>query len=111
VVSQADAEFPTTALTSAVDAGLSTPGSLSLAIERSFQSSIAGRYTSGIFGLGWVSSWQTSLSVDSSGDVSIDNGGAITFYDLQANGSYRNTIVAAIDGDDLISLAPTIRVT
>ena len=39
-------------LTSAVDASLPTPGSLSLAIDRTFVSTIAGRDTAGIFGLG-----------------------------------------------------------
>ncbi len=54
-------------------------------------SSISGRYQSGIFGLGWVTSWQTSLSVDGSGNVTIDNGGAVGFFVRQANGSYLDT--------------------
>jgi RHS repeat-associated protein len=88
LVSQADAEFPSSTLTSAVDASLPTPGSLSLAMDRTFMSNIAGRYTEGIFGLGWTTSWQTSLSVDGSGDVTIDTGGALGFFVKQANGTY-----------------------
>ena len=64
LAAQANASFPTATLTSAVDAALSTPGSLSLAIDRTFVSSIAGRYQQGIFGLGWATCWQTSLSTD-----------------------------------------------
>ena len=91
LVSQADAEFPTTTLTSAVDASLPTPGSLSLAIDRTFVSSIAGRSTPGIFGLGWTTSWQTSLSVDSSGNVTINSGGTLSYFPIQANGTYLDT--------------------
>ena len=87
LVSQANALFPTSTLTTAVDASLPTPGSLSLAIDRTFLSSIAGRYLQGIFGLGWTTSWQTSLSVDASGNVTIDSGGALGFFVHQANGS------------------------
>ena len=54
-------------------------------------SSIAGRYTPGIFGLGWTTSWQTSLSVDSSGNVTIDSGGYFSYFPIQANGTYLDT--------------------
>jgi RHS repeat-associated protein len=91
LVSQANASFPTTALTSAVDAILSTPGKLSLAIDRTFLSSISGRDQKGIFGLGWATSWQSSLSFDSSGNVSIDNVGAVAFFARQADGTYLDT--------------------
>ena len=74
-------------MASAVDAALPTPGSLSLAIDRTFMSSIAGRYTPGIFGLGWATSWQTSLSVDGSGNVTINSGGALDYFPIQTNGS------------------------
>ena len=54
----------------------STPGNLSLAIDRTFSSGIDGPLPAqGIFGLGWVTSWQTSLSVDCSGNVTINSGG------------------------------------
>ena len=76
LVEQADALFPTSTLGSTTDASLPTPGDLSLAIDRTFNSSIAGRYSQGIFGLGWSSSWEMSLSEDNSGDVSLYLGGA-----------------------------------
>ena len=91
LVSQADVEFPTPTLTSAVDASLSTPGSLSLSIDRTFVSSIGGRYTPGMFGLGWATSWQTSLSTDRLGNVTIDSGGSFAYFPIQANGTYLNT--------------------
>ncbi len=91
LVAQASGSFPTSTLTSAVDASLSTPGSLSLAINRTFLSSIAGRDTPGIFGLGWTTSWQTSLSVDSSGNVTINSGGALGYFPIQANGTFLDT--------------------
>ncbi len=91
LVAQANASFPTSTPLSTVDASLSTPGNLSLAIDRTFVSTIAGRYTSGIFGLGWATSWQTSLSVDSSGNVTMNSGAALAYFGLQANGSYLDT--------------------
>ena len=91
LVSQANDSFPSTTLTSAVDASLSTPGSLSLAIDRTFVSTIAGRDTAGLFGLGWTTSWQASLSTDSSGNVTVDDGGNLGLFVLQPNGTYLDT--------------------
>ena len=90
LVSQADAEFPTPTLTTVVDASLSTPGNLTLAIDRNFISSIDGRTTPGIFGLGWTTSWQSSLTVTPSGNVSI-SGAIMGYFVVQANGSYQGT--------------------
>jgi YD repeat-containing protein len=90
-VAQANASFPAPALASAVDASVSTPGSLSLAIGRTFVSTIAGRYTAGIFGLGWTTPWQSSLSVDSTGNTAIDSGGSLSFFGLQPSGNYVDT--------------------
>ena len=80
LIAQPDAAYPTPRLASAVDASLPSPGSLSLAIDRTFVSTISGRDTPGIFGLGWATSWQTSLSIDSSGNVTIDSGGRVSFF-------------------------------
>jgi RHS repeat-associated protein len=91
LISQASADFPTPSLTSIVDAALPTPGSLSLAIDRTFLSSLDGRYVQGIFGLGWATSWQTSLSVDNSGNVTINSGNTLSFFVRQANGGYLDT--------------------
>ena len=78
-------------LTSAIDASLPTPGSLSLGIGRTFVSTIAGRDQPGIFGLGWTTSWQTSLSADASGNVTIDSGGSFGYFVSQPNGTYLDT--------------------
>jgi RHS repeat-associated protein len=91
LVSQADASFPVSTLGSVVDASLPTPGRLALAIDRYFNSTISGRYTEGIFGLGWTTSWQTSLSVDASGNVTVDSGGAVGYFTLQVGGAYLDT--------------------
>ncbi|HQU43589.1 MAG TPA: hypothetical protein PK867_12310, partial [Pirellulales bacterium] len=91
IIAQANASFPTPTLSSALDAALPTPspGGLSLAIDRTFSSSIAGRYTQGIFGTGWTTSWQSSLSVDAAtGDVTINVGGADMSFVAQPNGSF-----------------------
>ena len=91
LVAQANDAFPTPTLSSAVDAALPSPGALSLAIDRSFVSSIAGRFAQGIFGLGWTTLWQTSLSVDALGNVAIESAGALGFFPIQANGDYLDT--------------------
>ena len=62
-----------------------------MSIGRTFISTIAGRYAPGIFGPGWTTPWQTSLSVDSAGDVSINAGGALLYFPILANGTYLDT--------------------
>jgi RHS repeat-associated protein/uncharacterized repeat protein (TIGR01451 family) len=91
LVTQAAASFPNTTLTSAVDASLVTPGSLSLSVERTFNSSIAARSTPGIFGLGWTTDWQVSLSLDAAGDATIDCCGHLSYFPIEANGTFLNT--------------------
>ena len=96
LVEQADAVFPTSTLGSTTDASLPTPGNLSLAIDRTFDASIAGRYHEGIFGLGWTTSWEMSLSEDGSGNVSLYLGGAqasallspVSFFVRQSTSAY-----------------------
>ena len=91
LIAQASADFPTRTLTSAVDASLSTPGSLPLAIDRTFNSSIDGRSDPGIFGLGWTTFWQTALSVDSSGNVTMNSDGVVGYFPVLTNGTYLDT--------------------
>jgi len=93
LIAQANASFPTARLSSAVDVSLPTPGNISLAIDRSFVSSIAGRYQQGIFGLGWTTNWQAYLTAGmAAGNVSITAGGSLTFFAKQANGDYVDTV-------------------
>ena len=75
-------------LTSTTDASLPTPGSLTLAIGRTFGATIDSRNQPGPFGLGWESSWQISLSTDGSGDATIDSGGTVGTFEKQPNGSF-----------------------
>ena len=91
LVSQASADYPATSLASTVDADLATPGTLPLAIDRTFFPSLDGRSVQGIFGLGWATSWQTSLFADSSGNVTINSGDTLSEFILQPNGSYLDT--------------------
>jgi RHS repeat-associated protein len=91
LVEQANASFPAGNLKTIVDASLPTPGSLPLAIDRTFVPSVAGRYQEGIFGEGWTSSWETSLNTDPSGNVTIQSSGRLAYFFLQPNGTYLNT--------------------
>jgi RHS repeat-associated protein len=91
LVSQANAALPTSTLASAVDASLPSPGNLSLSLDRTFGSSIADRNQPGLFGLSWSTSWDTSLSVDGSGNVGISSGGDYGYFVAQPNGSYLDT--------------------
>jgi RHS repeat-associated protein len=84
---QADAALPTPTLGSTVDASLPTPG-LALTFERTFQQPISGRYQLGPFGRGWTDNWAISATTDSQGNVTVDEGGAILSFALQANGTY-----------------------
>jgi RHS repeat-associated protein len=91
LVSQADAAFPGATLASAVDAALPTPGSLSLAMNRTFGSTIASRYQPSIFGMGWTTSWQMALSTDTAGNATIASGTGATYFFRQPNGGFLDT--------------------
>jgi RHS repeat-associated protein/uncharacterized repeat protein (TIGR01451 family) len=91
LVAQANASFPTATLTSVVDASLPTPGSLTLAVDRTFMSTIAGRYDSGIFGQGWATSWEMHLRTDGAGNVTIESGGGLAHFIRKPNGSFLST--------------------
>ena len=91
LVAQANDVFPTPSLTTAVDASLKVPGSVPLAVTRRFMSSIAGRDQKGIFGLGWTSPLQSSLTTDSAGNVFVNIGGSVGYFAVQPNGDYLTT--------------------
>jgi YD repeat-containing protein len=91
LVAQANASFPIANLGTTFDARLPIPGTLSLAIDRTFVSSIAGRYQTGLFGQGWISSWQTALATNAAGDVAIQSDGGLDYFALQPNGTYLAT--------------------
>jgi RHS repeat-associated protein len=91
LVSQANAALPAVSLASAVDAVLPAPGNLSLGLSRTFFSTLAYRNQTGVFGVGWSTSWNTALTVDGSGNVAISAGGSFHYFVRQANGSYLDT--------------------
>ena len=74
-----------------MDAALATPGIVSLSVDRTFFSTIADRNRTSIFGTGWSTTWDTSLTVDTAGNVGISSGGDFRYYVLQPSGSYSNT--------------------
>ena len=78
-----------------MDASLPIPGSLSLSFERWFQPDISARYQMGTLGLGWTDNWAITASTDGSGNVTINESGALRYFALQSNGSY-----LASPGDD-----------
>ena len=56
---------------------------------QSLEPSIAGRYTEGSLGVGGTTHWDISASTDAQGDGVIRNGGTLTFYPKQADGSFQ----------------------
>ncbi len=93
LIAKAGAALPTSTLDTAIDASLTAPAGISLSIDRTFVSTIASRYLMGMFGLGWATSWQTSLATDTAGNVTIssDSGLSASFFVRQANGDYLDT--------------------
>ncbi len=87
LLAQANVQFPLPVLSTVTDAAVSTPG-LPLSLSRDFLQPISGRNRFGLFGYGWGTVWDTSLSVDQAGNVTIDAGGAIRFFALQPDGTY-----------------------
>ena len=88
-IEQANGLSPLATLASAVDAAVVTPG-LSLSFGRSFSESITGRYAMGPLGRGWSTPWQTSLTVDTDGSVTVlgANGASRRFQPDSRNGNY-----------------------
>ncbi len=83
-IAKADAAYPVqTPIATITDDTLG-----GLTFQRSFQQSIAGRYTSGMLGFGWTTNWDISASADANGNVTVLNNGAVLYYALQTNGTY-----------------------
>jgi RHS repeat-associated protein len=87
-IAKADDGAPSPTLGSMViDAQFPSPGLL-LGFDRSFLQPLDGRYRLGLFGRGWVSSWEISASTDASRNVTVQQGGQSVTYILQADGTY-----------------------
>ncbi len=82
---------PMPTLASVVDKPAADPG-LSLDFQRSFGSSLPGRYQLGLLGYGWASNWDISALADTVGDVFIRQGAVSTeFTPVGSSGKYTNT--------------------
>ena len=84
---------PVSTLTSVVDASLPTPG-LALSFGRSFDNSMLQRQAPGPFGVGWSTSWQTSLETLADGTVVVNESAVahrIFLPDSRVANTYLNT--------------------
>jgi RHS repeat-associated protein len=87
-VLRAEAAEPTPVLSQSVDLGVPTPG-LPLNITRTYVQSIAGRYQSGDFGYGWTFLGDDNVTVDSKGDLIVQQQGSDTIFTKLTNGTYQ----------------------
>ncbi len=69
-VQQANGYSPLATLSGATDAQIAAPG-IPLSFSRTFAPGILQRNQFGLFGWGWSSSWDTSLTVDPDGSVNV----------------------------------------
>jgi RHS repeat-associated protein len=74
-------------IATAIDASDATPG-LQLEFGRVFLQSLAGRYTLGSLGYGWVNQWDVSLTTDTAGNVSIAALGGQRLFLRRSDGTY-----------------------
>ncbi len=84
---QASNSFPFPTVATSVDATAPTPG-LSLVFGRSYQLSLTGRLSSGIFGRGWTTPWDSITTVDNDGNVSIESGDTSRTFFRRSDGTY-----------------------
>jgi YD repeat-containing protein len=87
---RANAALPTPILASTTDVAFPDP-SLGLDFSRSFLQSISGRNTIGDLGLGWVSDWDISESVESDGTVLVNDAGVPREFTPLATGGFAAT--------------------
>ncbi len=90
-INKASDTFSTAPLGGTTDAGLPTPGKLSLSFERWFLPGVSGRYQMGTLGLGWTNNWAITARPDSSGNVMVNESGALRLFSLEKDGSYLGT--------------------
>src|SRR5206468_2907125 len=84
---KADAAAPAPTLGDALDAYFPAPG-LPLTLGRSFLQSISGRYGQGALERGWTHYWETSLTDDGQGNVSVFSGRYPRFFGRQLDGTF-----------------------
>ncbi len=87
-LNKASGYFAGQSLATVYDASFPAPG-LPLSFTRTFQQTIAGRYTPGPLGQGWVDNWQISAETDEEGNVEVAMAGAFRFFRRQADGTFK----------------------
>src|SRR5208337_4409960 len=86
-VEKANAAYTAQTLVSVTAEDLPAPG-MDLTFVQSFQQAISGRYTQGILGYGWSTSWDISATTMTNGDVVIEDDGVSDYFSLQPDGSF-----------------------
>ena len=89
--------FTPPVLATSQDMSLPGPG-LQLDVTRQYLTPIQNRFTLGMFGYGWSTQWDTSLTVDSSGNVTILADGNVQSFTQQSSGNF---VAPAGDPDSL----------
>jgi RHS repeat-associated protein len=89
-IAQANDLMGGASLDQAGDIGLPTPG-IPLVFGRTYLQPISGRYRRGPMGRGWADNWEISATTDTDGNVTIQQGGIVTAFTKQADGSYAGT--------------------
>jgi RHS repeat-associated protein len=87
---KADAIPPVLTLSTALDAAFAAPGP-GLDFSRSFQQPLDGRFRLGRLGRGWIDNFDVTISADSQGVVTLQEGGTIRLFSPQPDGSYVDT--------------------
>jgi RHS repeat-associated protein len=100
-IEKANAGYIGHTLVSVSPDALPAPG-LPLTFQQSFQGSISGRYTKGILGLGWTTTWDIAATTMTNGDVVIENDGIPTYFTLKPDGTF-----APQAGDEATKLTET----
>ena len=84
---KANADISAGTLANTLDASMPSPG-LPLTFERTYNSTIAGRYTQGRIGRGWTDNWNIQATTDGSGNATIQQNSFGIFYRRNSDGSY-----------------------
>ncbi len=83
---------------------------LSLGIDRSFMQSIEGRGQSGMFGLGWTTSWDTWAVTDAQGDIDLVTPYSDESFTIQSDGTFQaepgNLDTLTVSGGDYLVTMP-----
>ncbi|HEY4313325.1 MAG TPA: CARDB domain-containing protein [Pirellulales bacterium] len=87
ILEQAMGGFTPPVLATSQDLSLPGPG-LQLGVTRQYLTSIEDRFTLGMFGYGWSTQWDTSLGVDSSGNVTILADGNVQSFTRQSSTTF-----------------------